>query len=116
VLLFVGLAVWLWCVVRGRANGSRRARNAGQLGRTPEAGDRDKVEADEAMHEEEEGGSDAPRRCVVCRDAQPTFAVTECGHLCMCAGCCQHTVAAPDARCPVCHTAITEAPLRIFRP
>jgi hypothetical protein len=60
-------------------------------------------------------GGDAQDDCVVCLDQRPVFALTECGHFCMCAGCCERILAG-QRRCPVCNVAIVDPPLRIFRP
>ena len=50
-----------------------------------------------------------PRECVVCLDGEPTFAVSPCGHRCLCAGC----LGAAAQECPLCRTP-SEGTMRIY--
>ncbi|THU82603.1 hypothetical protein K435DRAFT_784559 [Dendrothele bispora CBS 962.96] len=54
--------------------------------------------------------------CVVCQDEDANIAIVDCGHLCLCRGCCD-MVMASSRECPLCRTRIvTEARLlRIFK-
>ena len=49
------------------------------------------------------------RECVVCLDAEPTFAVLPCGHRCLCAGC----LGAAAQACPLCRKP-ADGTVRIF--
>ena len=40
--------------------------------------------------------------CVVCRDARPSKALLPCGHVCLCAACCQRSQDSTMLACPMC--------------
>ena len=62
-----------------------------------------------AVLSETAAAAELVRECVVCLDAEPTFAVLPCGHRCLCAGC---RGAAAQA-CPLCRKP-TDGTVRIF--
>jgi hypothetical protein len=103
----------------------RRARAQRERGKLPSASgsgvdqEESAAKGEETQAQEVEGMGerelDAPSpECVICLDKRPIFAVAECGHLCMCAGCCERIMAG-QATCPVCNVAIVQQPMRIFR-
>lgn len=127
-MLALAFCLWRRCVVRGTADPrhKRRARAQRELGKlhsvSGSGADREESAAkgEDIQSQEVEGVGerevDAPSpECIICLDKRPTFAVAECGHLCMCAGCCERIMAG-QATCPVCNIAIVQQPMRIFRP
>jgi hypothetical protein len=107
------VAAWWWRRRRERQRVQARAAELGlplQEAGTPGGGPEEDKEP-----EAEAEGEETPNDCVVCLDKRPVFAVAECGHLCMCAGCCRRILEG-QARCPVCDTAIARQPMRIYQP